>query len=282
MKSVLLSPSLGVEISGLDLSAAVPAKTVEELRALLDRHGLLYFPGQTLTPGQQVHLVGEFGPLAANGDGSLFKHVANNPTGGEIDFVSESRLLMHSDLQYAPLPLLGLSLYGQSVDAGAPPTLFANAAEAFKRLPLATQKRIDSLLVLQATDLRGGDLSYRPKLGQISGQPHADFPRTVHPLVYRHPRTGTPVLFASEHQSVHVIGLTESDSEALLEELFAALYAPDNIYRHNWHNGDLLIWDNILLQHGRPETPAGSPRILRRVVLASHSQTYLELAATTG
>jgi taurine dioxygenase len=283
MRIAPLSPALGVEVIGLDVAESMPVEILDELRQLLNRHGLLLFRAQTLTPERQVCLAGEFGPIAPNGDGSLFKHVANNPTAGAIDFISESRLLMHSDLQFAPLPLLGLSLYGKSIGVGAPPTLFANAARAYEKLAPATKLRIESLMVLQAADLRpGANLSYRPQLTQIAGRPHAEFPRTVHPLAYRHPRTGSPVLFASEHQSVHVIGLTEADSEALIEELFAALYEPSNMYNHEWRTGDLLIWDNIMLQHGRPETPAGSPRVLRRVVLASHSQTYLELAATTG
>ena len=283
MRIIPLSSALGVEVTGLDVAGSMPAAVLDELRQLLDMHGLLRFRAHALTPERQVSLVGEFGPIAPNGDGSLFKHVANNPTEGAIDFVSESRLLMHSDLQFAPMPLLGLSLYGKSIGAGAPPTLFANAARAYERLTPATKARIESLMVLQAADLRpGANLSYRPRLTQIAGRPHAEFPRTVHPLAYRHPRTGKRVLFASEHQSVHVIGLSEADSEALIEELFAALYEPNNMYLHEWCTGDLLIWDNILLQHGRPETPAGSPRVLRRVVLASYSQTYLELAATTG
>ena len=71
MKSVPLSSALGVEVSGLDLSHAVPAGLLQELRSLLNRHGLLCFHGQSLTPQQQVDLVGEFGPVAPNGDGSL-------------------------------------------------------------------------------------------------------------------------------------------------------------------------------------------------------------------
>jgi alpha-ketoglutarate-dependent taurine dioxygenase len=278
-----LSTAIGVQISELDVSASLPQYTLQALKALMDLHGLLLFREQAVTAERQVSLVSAFGPVAANGDGSLFKHVANNPTGGSIDFVSESRLLMHSDLQYAPLALLGLSLYGQSIGAAAPPTLFANAARAYEGLSDALKSRIDSLMVLQATDLRpGSTLSYRPRLADVVGRPHADFPRSVHPLVFRHPRTRTPVLFASEHQSVHIVGLSEMESETLIEELFGALYRQENMYRHEWRPGDLLIWDNISLQHGRPETPAGSPRVLRRVVLASHSQTYLELAAATG
>src|ERR1700722_5586658 len=147
-----LSPALGVEVTGLDVAESMQVEILDELRQLLNRHGLLLFRAQTLTPEGQVCLAGEFGPIAPNGDGSLFKHVANNPTEGAIDFISESRLLMHSDLQFAPLPLLGLSLYGKSIGVGAPPTLFANAARAYGKLAPATKSRIASLMVLQAAD----------------------------------------------------------------------------------------------------------------------------------
>jgi taurine dioxygenase len=67
-------------------------------------------------------------------------------------------------------------------------------------------------------------------------------------------------------QTDRIAELDPVESEALIEQLFAALYAPDNVYEHRWRPGDLLIWDNLALQHGRdaPERP----RTLRRVTLA--------------
>jgi alpha-ketoglutarate-dependent taurine dioxygenase len=36
-------------------------------------------------------------------------------------------------------------------------------------------------------------------------------------------------------------------------------------YRHQWHVGDVLVWDNIALQHGRRPFDPKEPRSLRRV-----------------
>jgi taurine dioxygenase len=57
-------------------------------------------------------------------------------------------------------------------------------------------------------------------------------------------------------------------SEALLQELFAHLYGdPANFYQHDWHARDLLIWDNLSTQHGRPNLTREAPeRTLRKVI----------------
>ena len=44
--------------------------------------------------------------------------------------------------------------------------------------------------------------------------------------------------------------LAKDHSEALLRELFGCLYSPANVFEHRWEDGDLVIGDNIALQHG--------------------------------
>ena len=49
---------------------------------------------------------------------------------------------------------------------------------------------------------------------------------------------------------------------------FRVLYAEDNIYEHRWTVGDLVLWDNIALHHGRRDIPVHEARTLQRVTLA--------------
>ena len=51
----------------------------------------------------------------------------------------------------------------------------------------------------------------------------------------------------------------------LARPMWAVLYAPANVFEHQWAPGDLALWDNFALQHGRPEWPVSAPRSLRRV-----------------
>lgn len=56
-----------------------------------------------------------------------------------------------------------------------------------------------------------------------------------------------------------------AESTQLIEALFAHLYQPAHRYVHRWQAGDLMIWDNHALQHGRPDVGTDEPRTLRRV-----------------
>jgi taurine dioxygenase len=86
-----------------------------------------------------------------------------------------------------------------------------------------------------------------------------------------HPRTGTPILYVGEMQAERVVELDERASRDLLDELLAHLYRPEHRYDHAWEVGDLVVWDNLALQHGRGAVTADGPRTLRRVALAHHT-----------
>ena len=63
-----------------------------------------------------------------------------------------------------------------------------------------------------------------------------------------------------------IVELADKESELLLEQLFAHLYASANRWDHEWRNHDLVVWDNLAVQHARPNVLAdGPPRTLRKV-----------------
>src|SRR5262249_39782311 len=80
---------------------------------------------------------------------------------------------------------------------------------------------------------------------------------------------------ANEMHSDRVTGLSPEESEAVLAEVFAILYGADNVYAHEWRVGDLILWDNVALQHGRPDFPETEERTLQRVSVGN--KTALEL-----
>ena len=51
----------------------------------------------------------------------------------------------------------------------------------------------------------------------------------------------------------------------LLAELVAHVEAPRFGHDHSWSVGDLLVWDNLALLHGRRHFDPAEPRVLRRV-----------------
>jgi taurine dioxygenase len=96
-------------------------------------------------------------------------------------------------------------------------------------------------------------------------------PRSAHPVIGRHPRSGAPVIFANELHTSHVIGVPARESSALLRDLFDVLYDDDHVYEHRWLAGDLILWDNIALHHGRHDIARDEPRTLQRVTLGAYT-----------
>ena len=93
----------------------------------------------------------------------------------------------------------------------------------------------------------------------------------LRPVVSIHPTTGQPVLFVNEQHVERIEGLDPAESRALLVALFDHLYAEANIFEHRWRNGDLVIWDNIALQHGRRAIGGVRRRKLQRASVAERS-----------
>jgi len=79
--------------------------------------------------------------------------------------------------------------------------------------------------------------------------------------------TGRPYLFVNMDMTAQFTTLGLAESDALLEELFGYLYAPGEIYEHYWQPGDLIVWDNLAVQHARSAF-GEAPRTLQRVSLA--------------
>ena len=253
-----LSPEFGAEVAGSDMRRAASQKQTAELRRLMDRYHLLLFRGQELDPEDQVRIVSIFGPVAPAVRGGPLHTIVSAPEGDVLRF--------HSDFSFTRSPLPFVSLYGVEINHNVATTALVSS---IVQLPVDLHQRIAGRTVLRASDiLCAGQRSAGPLRHDIAGPVLGAFRGVYHPALLRHPRTGEDVLFVNEYFSVAVEGLPHDDSEALLGALFARLYAPLRVYHHHWQPGDLLIFDNLALQHSRSD---GRPRPLRRVVISRQS-----------
>jgi len=255
-----LSDHIGDEVLDLDLRAEIDEPTAERLRrALAERH-LLLFRGQSLSAEDQVRIGAVFGePVDEGGDGKRFVFVSNVRADGVL---GEGRqLLFHSDNMFTAEPLSVVGLFGLVIgDAGAP-TRFANTERACGRLPAGVRAELEGATAVHLSGFAGGWYRYRDH----AVEPH--HPRAVHPVLRGNPTSGGIALCVSEQQTDRIFGWDPERSEAMLRRLFQALYEPGNIWQHEWRAGDLVVWDNIALQHGRPALTGAGERTLRRVAM---------------
>jgi taurine dioxygenase len=238
----------GAEVD-FDLSSPQSADVADQVRQLFFTHSLLLFRRQSLSMSDQMRLVAYVGPLLEPSAGYL------SPEDGILD---RRKLDFHSDLCSTPFPFDAISLHAQEVDEGRTSTKFASGRLAYRRLPQALKARLEGLQVNMVQTVADKT--------KLKYDVPADALNMIRPIILRHRVTGEPILFCSESSAARVEGLSKTESDALLGELFARLYCPDNIYEHVWRNGDLVVWDNLALQHARDAVPEGSPRRLQRVV----------------
>lgn len=265
-----VSEAMGMEILDVDLTAPLNDAQTTELRRLMDAHQLLLFRGQALDDKGNVRTVGIFGKVSdENEDGSGCSIVSNVR---DDSVVRDEPLAFHADFAWTPYPRPYFSLYGLDVEGPTAPTLFANGIGACRKLPADIRSRLDGRTLIQTYDYtETGGYDKRAQLLTLDPMPpESTHPRAEHPVLMRHPRTGEPLVFAMQAMTSHIVGMSSEESERMLADLFAILYAPDNVYRHQWKTGDLVIWDSLAVQHGRPEPDDSikrNRRTLRRVVI---------------
>ncbi len=249
-----LSP-FGVEVD-IDLSKPIDDETIAELKALYDRHYLVVFRNQSLSHEAQIEFISQFGPLlSTQGDG--VGYISNKAGAGSL---GDGPLAFHSDLAFSPEPFLGISLHAVDVEEEKSSTRYISAVDGYRRLNDAQKRRLEGLHALHvfAVDMTGANTEDIPD----------GLPRHVHPLVMKHPRTGDLILYAALNQIARIVELPADESRALIDELFAHQYDDQLVYEHRWRKGDLVLWDNLALQHGRGDIAKAGTRTLQRVVLA--------------
>lgn len=258
-------PGAGAEVLGLDLCSDPRGELIETLRQAFASHHLLLFRAQHLSPERQIEVVSWFGPVLDN-NGTRYGYVSNVRPDG---LVPEGPLLFHSDMAFCPDPYLGIALHALDVPDDVADTLFAGAAAAVEKLPSQLRCRLGGLQVRNAAGFRV-NFAARQREEDVDERE----PRHDHPVLGFHPVTRTPVVMANECHSVRLVGVDEEESSELLDQLFGVLYAEDNVYSHHWASGDLVVFDNIAIQHGRREVDPLKPRTLQRVVMA-HGSTFV-------
>jgi alpha-ketoglutarate-dependent taurine dioxygenase len=250
-----LHPDFGAEVIGFDVQRGGSAGEIEALREAYDRYQLLLFRGGgRIAPERHVEITSWFGPpppVSNMGEGNFVSVLKNDEAAGSY------QLPFHSDLTYTDVPIKAICLHAIALPEAGTSTTFVSGVAAWAKL---TAERQDDLASLTLRHLH------------IPNMPEYNWPNFVaeHPVRLQHPRTGQPILFVTEHHADRILELDETRSKALLEELFAHIYAPERRYEHQWQLDDLLMWDNLAVQHARTKKsePSEGARALQRVALS--------------
>ena len=236
-------------MSGIDLSGDVSRDEIEQLRLLLDEHHVLALPDQSLSPERHVEIGEWFGdPYVHPYLTSIDAHPAILEVRKEANetgvFGGEH---WHADITFTNPPAAVSLLYSIDVPPVGGDTLFANQHMAWEALSADLRVRLDGLHAVHTY----------PEMTEEEAS-------AIHPVVRLHPRTGEAALYVNAAFVSRFDGMTETESKALLDDLFAHQVQPEFQLRLSWTPKMLTIWDNRSVLHNAMNDHYGHRRELQR------------------
>ncbi|MEW1654652.1 TauD/TfdA family dioxygenase [Streptomyces sp. NPDC093707] len=258
---VPLTPVLGAEVSGVDLTQELSAEQLAEVKAAFLDHHVLVLRDQDISPEDHKRFAAHFGELRPVNP----PPVDGDPYVLEIVTTPESANVAgngwHADGTADAEPSLGSMLHILRPPEGGSggDTLFANMHLAYELLSPALRGLLDTL-----TAVHDGLLAFR---GHAVPEGY-EVPKSEHPLVVRHPETGRKLLYVNPAYTARIPQLSEDESRALLDVLFRMTAQRPQLHcRVRWAPGTLVFWDNRCVQHHATYDYHPLTRYGRRVAL---------------
>jgi taurine dioxygenase len=254
---VVADELLGAEVGDLSLRELTEPE-VPALRGLLAKHGVLVFRDQDLDDAGFVGLLRRFGEIAfSTGETPLEKFPDLNVV-TNVGRATPPRSSFHVDTSYVRRPPAYTALRAERVPRQGGETLFSNQYRAYDTLPTPLR---DSLVGRTITHVVTG-LDLGPD----------DEAQAEHPVFRPHPLSGRTALYLSSAQRCAAVsGLSAEAAAEVVAELLAHSTREDNLVRHAWAPGDVVMWDNGCVLHKADHSGVVGDRVLHRGMVASYS-----------
>ena len=268
MNIVELSPNVGAEVSGVDVTTLSDAG-IDELKHLLWNRGVVFIRDQDLTPDRQLAFAEKWGDINVN---RFFSAVPEQPRVAQVlKEPDQDRNIgggWHTDHSYDRIPAMGSLLYALELPSLGGDTMFASMYAAYDSLSKGLQDTLESMRavhssrhVFGANTVRGSGLEDRFKNADQAVQD------AVHPVVIRHPESGRPALYVNPGFTVRFENWTAEESAPLLSYLYGQAVRPELTLRYQWTPRTLAIWDNRATWHYALNDYHGERRLMHRVTV---------------
>jgi len=266
-----LGHALGAQITGIDLRRPLDDETMEQIREARREYLVLHFPDQDLDLAEQIRFCARFGELERSNNLDGVRHpdhpeiwmLTNKPIiiDGKPIFATKADT-WHWDGAYFDRPAMGTFLLAKRLPDLGGDTMFANMVRAYEALSPAFKAMIENL---HAVHVR-----LRSRNNLVPGSPEAmemaNTPPCVHRLVGIHPETGRRSLLLGDRIR-NFVGMTEEETRPIVDFLNLHATRPEYCYRHRWAMNDLVLWDNLAVQHrGLLDYEPGQARTMHRCV----------------
>lgn len=276
-----MTGTLGATIHGVDLAADLDDGEVGAIRSTLLDFRVVFFRDQDITPSQQVAFARRFGeltpahPLLGGLDDDhpeiLVLDSSDYPLGvGSRTEGTSYNNRWHTDVTFSARPPTATILAAREIPTRGGDTLWADLIDAHTTLSAPIQMLIADMVAVH--DASGTFDRFRDDDPTGDQQARLNTLAPVrHPVVRVHPETGELGLFVNETFTQRIVGLSPTESDAILQLLYAHTVEPERVVRWRWRSGDIAFWDNRATAHYAAADYGDQRRIMHRVTIAGEA-----------
>ena len=279
MQIIPIGEMIAADIQDANLSQPLDDVSIAAIAEAWNENLVLRFRNQHLSDADLIRFssyFGELDPPGPNPYGVTFLpefpeiNVISNvkdEVGVPIGNLGDGEAVWHADMTYIDNPPEAGILYALEVPVGQGDTYFANMVAAYNDLPsdlrLATEGKT---LIHDAAHNSAGML--RKGYEEITDVKLT--PGARHPLAYED-QHGRVSLFLGRRPHAYIVGMEESDSDSLLDALWAHATRPKYSWHNEWQKGDLVMWQNRMVMHRRDAFDPSTRRVMHRTQLKGKS-----------
>jgi len=281
-----VTPDFVAEIGDIDLRLPLSEVDFDALKQAFERHAVLVFPDQDLTPEQHLAFAARWGAIETERTldpkatpsrlGGAFADISNLSAEGRIwGETSRQRMykagnrLWHTDSSFKRLPSLCSLLYASTTVPVGGHTEFADQRAAYDALPDSMKARLKGLVaehwIVHSRRRSGFDEFNEDEMKRLPPVPQV--------LVRTLPASGRKSLFVASHAG-RIYGMPDGEGRTLIDELIAHVTQRQFVYTHRWRAKELVMWDNRCTMHrGTAYDDLRWVREMRRVTISDVANT---------
>lgn len=263
-----VTPTIGAEISNIDLRKTLSEDTMKDLEQALLQWKVLFFRDQDIDIDDQKRLGSWFGELDTH---PTTPKDSKDPVALRIEEDEETRAhnnLWHSDVCFRLEPPLGSILRAREVPPVGGDTLWANMEAAYSGLGDDIKERIDGARAVNGWPPTWIDLAMRKEGVTDRKEFRREYPDPEHPVVRTHPQTGNKCLYVNIAFTRKIVGMEKPESDELLALLYRQAAIPEYQCRLRWQRNTIAFWDNRCTQHYAVADFFPHRRVVERITIS--------------
>ena len=244
-----LSPTIGGEILGIDLSKPLDKETKTLLYEALLTYKVIFFRDQEISTKQHIDFSKNFGEL------EIHPFAPKKESFPEVLVITHNEKskgrenTWHSDVTWRMEPSLGSVLRMIEKPQHGGDTLFADMDAAYNGLSNAIKEKLEGAIAVHDFANFRNRLIKEGKSDEEIKAFNEQYPMPEHPVIRTHPDTKRKVIYVNAAFTKYIQGWDQKESREMLYFLYSQASIPEYQCRFAWQDNSIAFWDNRACQH---------------------------------